>query len=239
MYWNNPTINVIYPFDPSTPDPIKQSFHDGAHCLFYDPAIPKEHMVYEQTIEIISTWANNCIQNVGLDGFVLDKINHYDIANLVKLNMWIDDIKKQGIVKPMLIYPAEQPGKYRLNNGESRCRALERLPEITTMSAFITVRSQYRDQYDHLTLVTSIDQFAEICNPEPRDEFLFTLTDPAAPYGIYWYEHTTNKTRKVTPNESYCIQVFYNYLKQHPEIRFSPEWFDTLIAWSNYEAQVQ
>jgi hypothetical protein len=239
MYWNNPTINVKYPLDPSIPDPIEQSFHNGTYCLFYDPAIPKECMVYEQTIEIISTWANTCIRDDGLDGFVLNKVNHYDIANLVKLNMWIDDIKKQGIIKPMLIYPDDRPGKFRLNNGESRCRALERIPGITTMSAFITMCSQDSGPYSHLTSVTSFNQFAELCNLDPQDEFLFTLTDPTAPYGIYWYEHTTNKTRKVTPNESYCIQVFHNYLKQHPEIRFSPEWFDVLIDWTDYEEQVQ
>jgi hypothetical protein len=234
MYWNNPTINLNYPLSPGQQDPVVQSGHDGAHCLFYDPAIPKQHMVYDQTLADICAWANTRIEHDGIEGFVQDSRNFYDIANLVKLNMWIDDIKKQGIVKPMLVYPDSQPGMYRLNNGESRCRALERIDSIVTMSAFVTCCDNQAEQFAHLEPVTNFDQFAQLCGAEPGQTFMFTLTDPSADYGIYWYEYDSDRTRAVTPGESWCVSTLTSYLDSHADIKFSPEWFDHRIDWSCY-----
>ena len=84
MYWNNPTIEIVYP---STRDPIQESFHGGRHCLFYDPMFDKSKINYQQTLEVIATWANVAIRNQGIAGFIENSINHYDIANLVKLNI--------------------------------------------------------------------------------------------------------------------------------------------------------
>jgi hypothetical protein len=230
MYWNNPTIEVIYPSDQ---DPIAQSFHNGVHCLFYNPAVPKETVRYKQTLQDICDWANQLIAAHGVAGFVQDPNNWYDIANIVKLNMWIDDIKKQGIVKPMLLfYDGEE--KFGINNGESRLRALERIPGINTMSAFITTKQEYADRFADLMPVTTFEQFAKLCSATQRQQFLFTLTDPSAPYGLYWYEYDSDLTRPVTPGEEVSVNALHNYLTQHPGVEFTPEWFDILIPWANY-----
>jgi len=230
MYWNNPKIEVTYPSDL---DPVVQSFHNGVHCLFYDPAVPKQTIRYKQTLQDICDWANQLIGTCGISGFIQDSSNWYDIANIVKLNMWIDDIKKQGIVKPMLLfYDGEQ--KFGINNGESRLRALERIPGIDTMSAFITTRQEHAGQFADLMPVTSFEQFAKLCDATPRQQFLFTLTDAEADYGLYWYEYDSDRTRPVTPGESVCVDALHSYLIQHPELKFSPEWFDTLIPWADY-----
>jgi hypothetical protein len=126
MYWNNPTIRITYPLN-SQPDPIAQSFHNGAHCIFYNPAVPKETIRYQQSLQDICDWANGHIEKSGIDGFINNPGNHYDIANIVKLNMWIDDIRKQGIIKPMNIFYDGQE-QYGINNGESRLRAVNVLP---------------------------------------------------------------------------------------------------------------
>jgi hypothetical protein len=230
MYWNNPKIEVVYP---SEQDPIAQSLHGGVHCLFYDPAVPKQQIRYKQTLQDICNWANNNIKTHGVDGFIDNPANHYDIANIVKLNMWIDDIKKQGIVKPMLLfYDGEE--KFGINNGESRLRALERIPAIDTMSAFVAIRQEHADRFDKLMPVTTFEQFAQLCGAVDRQQFLFTLTDPQAPYGLYWYEYDSDLTRPVTPGESDSVGALHSYLNQHSEIEFTPQWFDTLILWANY-----
>jgi hypothetical protein len=101
MYWNNPRIECVWPGDQ---DPIAQSQHDGSHCLFYDPAVPVGHIRYQQTLQDISDWANHQIQRYGIQGFTAEPHNHYDIANIVKLNMWIAGHQQQGIVKPMMLF---------------------------------------------------------------------------------------------------------------------------------------
>jgi hypothetical protein len=232
MYWNNPRIELTYPSDQ---DPIQDSFHNGVHCLFYDPAVPKQHIRYKQTLQDICNWANNNIKTHGIAGFIDNPANHYDIANIVKLNLWIDDIKKQGIVKPMLLfYDGEE--KFGINNGESRLRALERIPSIDTMSAFVATRREHADRFNKLLPVTTFEQFAQLCGAVDRQQFSFTLTDPQAPYGLYWYEYNSDLTRLVTPGETYCVEVLHLYLQQHPNTEFIPEWFDTLIDWNYYKS---
>jgi len=230
MYWNNPTIKVQYPSDS---DPIQASLHSGAHCLFHDPAVPRHSIRYQQTLQDICDWANAYIQRGGITAFINDPRNHYDIANIVKLNMWIADILQQGIVKPvMLFYDGQE--QLGINNGESRLRALERVGSITTLNGFISTTTQHRHLFAHLTEVTTFAQFAEICGAEQGQEFQFTLTDPSAPYGIFWYEYNSERTRLVTPGEATCVATLEQYLTEHPGTLFTPHWFDELVAWDQY-----
>ena len=232
MYWTNSRIECTWP---GALDPITQSQHGGAHCLFYDPAVPVRLIRYQQTLQDISDWANCLLQRHGIQGFVQDPLNHYDIANIVKLNMWIADIRTQGVVKPMMLFYDGQE-RYGINNGESRLRALERIPAIHSVQAFVSTSSQHQDRFEHLVPVTRFDQFAILCGAEPGQKFLFTLTDPDAAYGVFWYEYNSQRTAPVTPDESYCVEVLHLYLTQHPEVEFTPEWFDTLIDWNHYKS---
>lgn len=231
MYWNNPRIECVWPGDQ---DPIAQSQHDGSHCLFYDPAVPVGHIRYQQTLQDISDWANHQIQRYGIQGFTAEPHNHYDIANIVKLNMWIADIRTQGVVKPMMLFYDGQD-QYGINNGESRLRALERIPTVQSVRAFVSTSRQHQDRFQHLMPVTGFDQFATLCGAEPGQQFLFTLTDPQADYGIYWYEYNSARTAAVTPGEPWCVDVLHNYLTQHPT-HFTPEWFDTLRPWADHKS---
>jgi len=232
MYWNNPRIELTYPSDQ---DPIQDSFHGGVHCLFYDPAIVKTQIRYKQTLQDICNWANNNIQTHGVNGFIQQQINWYDIANIVKLNMWIDDIRRQGIVKPILTY-YDGKEKFGINNGESRLRALERISDIGTLRGFISTSVAHADQFEHLQQVHTFEQFAQLCQAVDQQQFMFTLTDPSAPYGIFWYEYNSRRTAPVTPGEAYCVEVLHLYLQQHPDTRFTPEWFDTLVDWNYYKS---
>jgi hypothetical protein len=237
MYWNNPTILVIYPRT-TEEDPIKQSFHNGVHCMFYDPAVTRESIRYQQSLQDICDWANGHIERVGVDGFINNPSNHYDIANIVKLNMWIDDIRKQGIVKPMNIFYDGQE-KYGINNGESRLRAVERIASLSTVTAFICTRQEHADRFSHLEQVRDFEHFASLCKPIDGQKFLFQLTDPEAPYGIFWYEYDSRSTALVTPPEKYCVETLHQYLKDNPGMKFTPDWFDELKPWPYWDGIVQ
>ena len=235
MYWNNPTIRITYPLN-SQPDPIAQSFHNGAHCIFYNPAVPKETIRYQQSLQDICDWANGHIEKSGIDGFINNPGNHYDIANIVKLNMWIDDIRKQGIIKPMNIFYDGQE-QYGINNGESRLRAVERITSISSVSAFVCTRQEHADRFAHLEQVRDFEHFAFLCKAFDygREQiFLFQLTDPEAPYGIFWYEYDSQLTASVTPPEAFCVKTLHNYLLQNTHFKFTPEWFDDLKAWPTW-----
>lgn len=231
MYWNNPTIKVVHP---SSLDPVQDSLHNGVHCLFFNPQQNKHQIRTNQRLQDLCNWANTNIASQGIDGFVADTANHYDIANLVKLNMWVNDLPRQGSVKPMLLQYIGQP-LLESGTGESRLRALERIDSMQTVSAFISTHVKYQDQFKHLEPVTTFARFAELCAAETGQEFLFRLTDAQAPYGIDWYEYDSSRTAAITPGEDYCVSAMTAYLQQHPGVNFIPSWFDQLVDWASYK----
>jgi hypothetical protein len=229
-YWNNPIKKYTWP---TTEDPIAESMHNGAHCLFYDPSVHKDTITYQQSLQDICDWANRSIKQQGIDKFIDDKLNWYDIANVVKLNLWVDDIRKQGIVKPMMLfYPDGE--KLGINNGESRLRACTCIPELTHVKAFISTSVEHRAKFEHLEEINTLKQFAKKCHAVIGQEFRFTMTDPLAPYGVFWYEYNSAKTAPVTPGEDTCVDALRNYLNSHPDIVFTIDWFSNIVDWSNY-----
>ena len=231
MYWNYPTLEYTWPGDL---DPVADSLHNGVHCLFYDPAVDKNSVRSNQSLQDLCDWANTGIKNQGLAGFLQDSTNHYDMANLVKLNLWVHDLPVTGSVKPMLLQYVGGD-LYQSGTGESRLRALERIPQITTVGAFISTHQQFKQRFAHLESVTTFDRFAEICQAVDQQTFLLRPTDAQAPYGLDWYEYNSARTASVTPGQEYCVEVMTNYLQQNPDTVFRPEWFDSKINWSDYE----
>lgn len=230
-YWNNPLIETAWP---SKLDPVADSLHNGTHCIFYNPAGAFDHISTNQRLGDLCNWANDHIKYNGTTGFLTDPKNFYDIANLVKLNMWVRDIKKQGIVKPWLVQDLGD-GTYVAGTGDSRLRALERIPEITKVPMFISTHNSRKHLYKELESVTTFDRFAELCGATLEQVFLFRLTDPTAVYGLYWYEYNSPRTRAVTPGESDCVNMLSQYFVAHPNTTITPEWFDLEIAWDNYK----
>jgi hypothetical protein len=230
-YWNNPlhTVRVRdYKYDP-----VISSFHNGRHCLFWNPASKFDNIVTNQRLDDLIKWANEWLETDGVDGFEKEPRNHYDIANLTKLNMWVNDIRQQGIVKPWLLQD-QGNGTFVAGTGDSRLRCLEVMPEIATVPAFVSTTTDRAHLYADLEPVTDFAHFAKLCKAEPEVEFIFRLTEPTAPYGMYWYEYTTNRTRAVTPGQDQAVCMFLNYARSVPNFRVSRDWFTKPIVWTNY-----
>lgn len=232
MYWNNPLVEISWP---NERDPIIESFHSGSHCLFYNPETKLNNIQTNQKLSDLASWAQQNIDQDGIDVFIADPRNGYDIANLVKLNMWIHDIRDQGIVKPWMMLD-QGDGTFLAGTGDSRLRCLERIPEITSVQAFISTRTDRAHLYSNLEQIKDFNQFAEICNAVEGQTFLFRLTDSNAPYGIYWYEYDSSRTRNITPGELQAVEMFKNYIHSNPGTKITPEWFDSIIAWERYKS---
>lgn len=238
MYWNNPLIELTWP---SARDPIQESLHNGQHCLFYHPAVDKNDIYNNQTLQDLCDWINSGLAN-GKTQFFSNPANFYDIANMVKLNLWVHDLPVKGSVKPMLLNYSGI-GKYNSDfnsgTGASRLRAMERIPQIQTVRAFVTTNQSQRSKFADLEEVTTFDRFAELCGAVPNQTFLFRLTDPTAPFGIDWYEYNSDLTATVTPEEQYCCQVLSKYIDRRPDIVFTPQWFEEQIIWDQLFVETQ
>jgi hypothetical protein len=225
-YWLNGiktyTQTVLeYPLDT---DPIVESMHNGEHCLFYDPGVIKARIDYKPTVQDQCDFMNS--QDIWQD--------KYRVATVVKLNIFVADIKKQGIVKPvMLYYNGEE--KFSINTGENRMRAIERIPEITHLESFISTHRKHADKFSHLPYIENFEQFTEICRTPIGTDYLFTFTDKQAPYGIFWYEYNSERTRAITPGYEWCETVMRNYLEKYPNTVFTPNWFDKPVDWASLD----
>jgi hypothetical protein len=230
MYWNNPVIEITYP---SHIDPIHQSLHNGNHCLFYNSEVDITQIHNSQNLQEFCNQINCAVSESGWENFFADAKNHDNIANLVKINLWVRDFPKTGNIKPMLL--TYTGGKFNSDfasgTGSSRLRALELLPNIKTVSAFITTSSEFKNEFHNLEMITTLDRFAELCNAKSGQKFLFRLTDPNAPFGLDWYEYDSDITKSVTPGNEACVQALKNYIDQNTNIFFNPLWFESNIQW--------
>jgi hypothetical protein len=230
MYWNNPLTQLTWP---ATDDPFVE--HNQTHCLFYNPTAGLDRIVTHQKLADLCQWAMQWLNHDGLAGFVAEPQCHYDIANLVKLNMWLHDIRRQGIVKPWLLQDLGN-GTFQAGTGDSRLKCLERMPEIVTVPAFVSTRLDQAHLYTHLKPVTTFDQFARLCQAESGQQFLFRFTDAEATYGLFWYEYNSALTRAVTPGQDEAVKLFTKYMQEFPGTEITPEWFDQLVDWNRYRS---
>lgn len=230
MYWNNPLIETKWPGDC---DPIVESQHGNTHALFWNPRCRFDNVVTNQRLGDLCKWAMEWLISDTVDDFVSEPKNHYDLANLVKLNMWIHSIRKHGIIKPWMILD-HGDGTFSAGTGDSRLRCLERIPEIQHVPAFISTLQTRASLYADLEPVTTFDQFAALCGAEQNQLFMFRLTDPSAPYGIYWYEYNSSRTREITPGQDQAVSMIHRYLLANPGVEITPEWFDREIDWRRY-----
>ena len=234
-YWKNgiKTYTQTVLSYPKDTDPIVAASHNDTHCLFYDPGVHKARIRYSQSLQDICDWINLIVKENGIDHLIGEPTHWYDVANVVKLNMWVEDIKHQGIVKPMMLYYDGQD-QFGINNGESRLRALTCLPDILHLESFISTHVKYADNFKHLPLIENFEQFCEICRSPIGTEYLFTTTDQDPPYGIFWYEYNSQKTAPVTPGEQTCRKTLSNYLKQNSNTVFTIDWFNNPVDWTLY-----
>lgn len=228
-YWLQPKITLTWP---CVSDPIADHLRDGCHKLYFNPQVDLELIKPDHTLSELCEWVNSRTQEHGFDEFFDDPINHYQIAKLVKINLWVDHIQRAGIAKPMLLADVGRPW-FEPCNGDNRMRVLERVPFIHTVSAFISANVRDADTYRYLQPVETLDQMATLCGATEGQEFQFRFTNNPDDYGIYWYEFDSRVTEPVTPHQDWCVQRLRNYCAEHATV-FTPEWFDTLVDWEVY-----
>ncbi len=234
MYWNNPLISLCWP---GSQDPVAEMHHTGTHCLFWNPCFDFRSVHTEYTLIDFCHRLNSMLDAWGVAALDQDNRvlpgNQYAFTNMVKFNIWVADLRQRGNIKPWLIQD-QGNGSYSAGTGDSRLKCLEVIPEITHVEAFISTRSDRAHLYQDLEPVTTLDQFARLCQAQDNDRFMFRMTDSAAPYGVYWYEHQNSRTQSVTPSDDEALMMLRNYLNQNPNTRASTDWFGTAIDWDSY-----
>ena len=219
MYWNNPIIKI------STLDQPNVS-----HRLFYCGDMLLDLIQPLQTLQQLCTLANQRLDQYPRNSFTKDTKSHDFISNIVKINQMVSTIKDFGCVKPMLLqYTGTMP--MRPGTGDSRLKAIECIPEITTVPAIISTHEKHSHLFDHCEQIDSVDQLRQVCNTE--SDFYVRFTDEFAEYGVDWFEYSEDKV--AVPATEWCLTVLQNYINaQSDTFKFVPSWFKNLIDWQQY-----
>ena len=232
MYWDQPLIACRWPQDP---DPFPQLLGQD-YLLFWNPEFDFSGLKTNQRLDDLCAWARHGLDG-GLDRFVKDERNHYDIANLVKLNMWAADIRRQGIIKPWLILDWGN-GVQEAGTGDSRMRLCEIMPEIRSVTAYVSTHRSRAHLYADLEPIHNLHEFAQRSGATIGQQFLFRPSKAPAPFGIYWYEYDSERTRAVTPDQPWCVNAFKQYYQTHQPV-IDAAWFLAPVAWQDYAGTVQ
>jgi hypothetical protein len=225
----NPIITARWPKDQDT----FENYFSSDHRLFWIPKFDFSQCSSEYNLIELCDKINDLRKEYGDDGIFAAGWVNYDLSNLVKLNVWTYQLRNQGNIKPWLVID-EGNDCLVAATGDSRLKCLERLPHIAHVEAFVTTHVEHSDRYSHALPVQTFDQFAQLCQAEHNQTFLFKFTNDPDNYGLRWYEFDTRRTAVFTPGDDYTLPRLRRYLQQHPEVTFTPEWFDILIDWDSY-----
>lgn len=185
--------------------------------LYYNPTVNIQHIrLLDHLGDIIN--AANC----WLAGsFELD-LNAQ--ARLVNINRFADSIRRRGSCKPMILnWPGELP--YEAGNGGTRMLAIEVVPEITTVPAFITSLSR-----QPLEEVDNLRQLRQLCQCLEGDVYI-KLDNQV---GVAWFEAPSQDPDLVVYSDADTAQALNQYIKRHSLSEFNKSWFATPIDWLQY-----
>lgn len=229
-YDNNDMVEVTWP---CVEDIFSRYTNPQIHRLYWNPNFDYSLCSTLYNLQDLCERVNQWRQTFGIDALFADSRFHYDLSNVVKFNIWVNQLQTEGNIKPWLILDEGQ-GVLLAGTGDSRLKCLERVPKITSVQAFVTTNIEQSHRYHDLELVKDFDRFAELCGAEAGQQFFFKFTDFNAGYGIRWYEHANPRTRSSTPGNDITIPRLKQYFTQNPDIQLSPDWFDNLIDWDLY-----
>jgi hypothetical protein len=116
--------------------------------------------------------------------------------------------------------------------GDSRLKAIECIPEITSVPAIITTHQKYSYMFTHCEQIDSLEQFKQTCKTE--SDFYVRYTEQSSEYGLDWFEYSEDKV--TVPDTEWCLHLIQNYINnQSDNFRFSTDWFKNTIVWDLYK----
>lgn len=214
-------------------DPLAQHLDQGQHALFYDPCVPLENILKLDTLDELINIANERLDYYGPGMFTnfdqCNEISNQDqIANIVRVNLFVHSLKAQGNVKPCILhYNGTLP--YGAGNGGSRLMALECVSNISTISAFISMPIELAQNFAHLRQIHSVNDMLDIFNSPERTKFYFKFTYDANAHGLEWYEVDLATVR--VPNNQQCLDLLQEYVDSRPGFKFTKLWFEENHHW--------
>ena len=187
------------------------------HCLLYNPSVSIDDIVpFRSLAETLHVANTRPTKHLTTD---------FDLmANLVRLNWMVENLKHEPVYKPILVDQNMQ-----ILVGDTRMMAIKLAGHITHVSCIMTTSIEdidsdwiYVHDNEHLGSLLDIDPRNIILN----EDWHYNAID----WIEFAYDHTANHMHDADER----ARMIANYLEENPDTVFTEEWLQTPIDWSNY-----
>lgn len=180
--------------------------------LYYNPFTPVNMVRPEMTVEQSLLLANQRDNNV--------------LANLVRLNWMIQDLKCNIIYKPILLREG-----FEVVTGDTRMMAISMHPYIKDVPALLTVRSPVSVGNNWIKIDTK-QHLAELVGTKEMNIVCFNDWNKQE---VEWIEFAMPHTENHMHDEEQRMRMILNYLQKYPDTIFDQDWLLERIDWNLYD----
>lgn len=185
--------------------------------LYYNPAVSIDHIRLLDRLSDIIEAANRWLAGTA-------QLDLNAQARLLNINRFAQSIARRGSCKPMMLnWSGQLP--FEPGNGGTRMLAIEVIPTVVTVPAFITSIATL-----DLQPVQSLAQFKDLCHCVQGDVYVRL----SASVGIEWYEAHSDDADLIMYSDQITAQALAQFIKHHNVKQFTKEWFATAVDWSHY-----
>jgi hypothetical protein len=192
--------------------------------LYYNPFVPVKSIVPEMTVELLLETANQAKEKIHPTAWDLNLL-----ANLVRLNWMIQDLKYGFIYKPLLVKQ-----NLEVLTGDTRMMAISFHSHIEDVPCVLTVPSSYQVDTTHWIPIKSINHLSELTGVAEQD-ILFNDVDWTKQQ-LSWIEFAMPNTEHHMHDQQQRENMILEYLKhQDDAFVFSRDWLADPIDWSTFD----
>ena len=199
------------------------------YCLLYNPRLLVSAVFPVLPLNTLLNRCNETLQQPQ-ESWTPGQID--DLARLVRLNWMVEDLKTHPIIKPLVLNL-----RYFLMTtitGDTRLQAIELSPHVTVVSALLTIKRQYLDQFPDWTEIKDNDHLASQMRI-PVEKLIFSEDNyDWKTQELDWIEFDLVETSHHMHDEDERFRMIVNYLEQHPDTVFTRKWLQNPIKWSEY-----
>ena len=203
----------------------------STYCMFYHPAFPVAQLTPVQTLEGSCSVVNQALNLHGTNLSAWPAKLQDEIARLLRVNYFYQNLNKEPIRKPLLIH--RQNEQYIVDCGDTRLMTLQFNPEISTVGVVTTCTVANAGQYRDWRQITSDSDLIRLTQFDANNTtILVTTTPPGADYGFEWLEIGDQSTGHHLHNIDLRLTMMQNYLDvQVTNFKFDTEWVRSPVDW--------
>lgn len=209
------------------------------YCMFYHPGLPKEKFIPIQTAQTCSNTVNYLMGKHGKNFLSWDSAHHDILGQLMRANWIYNRLITEPIRKPILVH--RENDAFVVDCGDTRLMAVLACPDLSTLSALITVRASQNNQYHDWVPIKNNFDLIEILNFDPDNtNILFNLAEPDKDWCMSWFEIGDPSTQHHLHDDYTRVRLMQGWINTQPDdFKFTPDWITVPIDWASYQTSLQ